>query len=190
VNSILVAGIGNIFLGDDGFGSEVARRLMQRLAVPGLRVADFGIRGLDLAFALTDGWHTTIIIDAMPRGGEPGTIYVVEADLSTIDDGPVALEAHAMDPIRVLALARSMGAELRNILIVGCEPETFGSPDEGQLGLSPGVARAVERAIDVIEALVAKHRHTKTKGVTHELGLENYRRHHSRSSGRRHGDEF
>ena len=189
MNSILVAGIGNIFLGDDGFGSEVARRLMQRLAVPGLRVADFGIRGLDLAFALTDGWHTTIIIDAMPRGGEPGTIYVVEADLSTIDDGPVALEAHAMDPIRVLALARSMGAELKNILIVGCEPETFGSPDEGQLGLSSSVARAVESAIDVIETLVAKRKHKKQKESRHEHGLENYRRHHSRGSGRRHGDE-
>jgi hydrogenase maturation protease len=166
VNSILVAGIGNIFLGDDGFGSEVARRLMQRRAAPRLRVADFGIRGLDLAFALTDGYDTTIIVDAMPRGGEPGTIYVVEADISTIDDGPVALEAHGMDPIRVLALARSMGAKLKNILIVGCEPETFSSPDGGQLGLSPTVARAVERAIDVIEALVTKHKHTKTNGVT------------------------
>jgi len=166
VNSILVAGIGNIFLGDDGFGSEVARRLMQRIAWPGLRVADFGIRGLDLAFALMGGYDTTIIVDAMPRGGEPGTIYVVEAELGTVNDGPVAPEAHAMDPMRVMALARSMGAELRNILIVGCEPETFGSPDEGQLGLSPSVARAVERAIDVIESLVAKHEHTKTQGVT------------------------
>jgi hydrogenase maturation protease len=166
VNSILVAGIGNIFLGDDGFGSEVARRLTQRTASPGVRVVDFGIRGLDLAFALTDGYGTTIIIDVMPRGGEPGTIYVVEPDLNTIDGGAVALEAHAMDPMRVLALAQSMGAELKNILIVGCEPETFGPPDEGQLGLSPSVARAVEGAIDVIESLVEKHGHTKTKGVT------------------------
>src|ERR1051326_1918008 len=115
MNSILVAGIGNIFLGDDGFGSEVARRLMQRPASPELRAAYFGIRGLDLAFALVDGWDTTIIVDAMPRGGEPGSIYVVEPDLSTIDGDGVALEAHAMDPMRVLALARSMGAELKNI---------------------------------------------------------------------------
>ena len=161
-----MAGIGNILLGDDGFGSEVARRLIERRAWPSLRVADFGIRGLDLAFALTDGYDTTIIIDAMPRGGEPGTIYVIEVELSTIDDGLVALEAHAMGPMRVMALARTMGAELKNILIVGCEPETFGAPDEGQLGLSPSVARAVEGAIDVIESLVAKHKQTKTKGVT------------------------
>jgi hydrogenase maturation protease len=166
MNSILVAGIGNIFLGDDGFGSEVARGLIQRPAFPEVRVADFGIRGLDLAFALVDGWDTTIIVDAMPRGGEPGSIYVVEPDLSTIDGDGVALEAHAMDPMRVLALARSMGAELKNILIVGCEPETFGPPDEGQLGLSPCVAGAVEGALDVIESLIAKHEHTKTKGVT------------------------
>jgi hydrogenase maturation protease len=166
VNSILVAGIGNIFLGDDGFGSEVARRLIQRPASPEVRVADFGIRGLDLAFTLVDGWDTTIIVDAMPRGGEPGSIYVIEPDLSTIDGDCVALEAHAMDPMRVLALARSMGAELKNILIVGCEPETFGPPDEGRLGLSPSVARAVEGALDVIESLVAKQKHTKTKGVT------------------------
>jgi hydrogenase maturation protease len=166
VNSILVAGIGNIFLGDDGFGSEVARRLMQRAATPEVRVADFGIRGLDLAFALMDGWDTTIIVDAMARGGEPGDIYVVEPDLSTIDDGPVALEAHAMDPVRVLALARSMGAELKDVLIVGCEPETFGPPDEGQLGMSPSVTRAVDAAIGVIESLIAKNKHTKTKGVT------------------------
>jgi hydrogenase maturation protease len=139
---------------------------MKRMASPGLRVADFGIRGLDLAFALTDGYDTTIIVDAMRRGGEPGAIYVFEPDLSTIDRDSVAVEAHAMDPMRVLALARSMGAELKNILIVGCEPETFGPPDEGQLGLSPSAACAVERAIDVIESLVAKHEHTKTKGVT------------------------
>ena len=138
---ILVAGIGNIFLGDDAFGSEVARQLAGRLKTPHVRVVDFGIRGLDLAYALMDGYDATILIDAVARGGKPGTLYVIEPDLNELNQIEAAVEAHAMDPVRVLELARSMGTELRNIRIVGCEPETFGPDDEGQMGLSPCVAK-------------------------------------------------
>ena len=155
---ILVAGIGNIFLGDDGFGVEVAQRLSQRIFPEGVRVVDFGIRGLDLAYALMDGPQTTILIDACPRGDVPGTLYVVEPDLTSLDSSngsQVAIDAHAMNPMTVLCMAKSMGAPLRRILLVGCEPTTLG-PEEGQLGLSEDVENAVERAVTLTEALLPK----------------------------------
>lgn len=146
---ILIAGIGNIFLGDDGFGSEAARRIASRMDSPRVRVVDFGIRGLDFAYALMDGGDATIIVDAVQRGAEPGTIYVIEPDLDAIDDAEPAIDAHTMDPMRVLAFARSMGAELRNVTVVGCEPETLDG-----LGLSPTVAAAVENAVAVVNDMV------------------------------------
>jgi hydrogenase maturation protease len=152
---ILVAGIGNIFLGDDAFGSEVVQRMSARCGTADIRIVDFGIRGLDLIYALTDGYDSAIIVDALARGGDPGTVYVIEPDLNEISQVAPVIEAHGMDPLRVLAVARSMGAQLKNIHIVGCEPETFG-PDEGLMGLSPRVAAAVEPAIRVVESLIAK----------------------------------
>jgi len=106
---ILVAGVGNIFLGDDAFGSEVARRLAPRIRLPDVTVIDFGIRGLDFAYALMRGYAATIMIDAIQRGGPPGTIYIVEPDLEEINHTPPEPDAHAMDPVHVLALARSLG---------------------------------------------------------------------------------
>ena len=99
---ILVAGIGNIFLGDDGFGSEVARRLLARPLPAEVRVVDFGIRGFDLAYALLDGYDVTVFVDATPRGGEPGTIYTIEPDLSEIrepDAREMMVETHGMNPM-------------------------------------------------------------------------------------------
>jgi len=151
---ILIAGVGNIFMGDDAFGNEVARRLAERPPSLGVRVVDFGIRGLDLAFALMDDYDATIIVDATSRGGEPGTIYVIEPVVSRLDEMAAALDTHSMDPLRALALARSMGAKLKNIRIVGCEPETFEPGDQGQFGLSHKVAAAVDHAIDVINSLI------------------------------------
>jgi hydrogenase maturation protease len=153
---ILVAGIGNIFLGDDGFGSEVARRISERATIPNARVIDFGIRGVDLLYALVDSYEATIIIDALLRGGEPGTLYVIEPDITDFREDSSAVEPHAMDPMRILGLARSMGASLSNVRIVGCEPATFGPPDEGQMGLSVCVSAAVERAVDVVEELITE----------------------------------
>ena len=150
---ILIAGVGNIFMGDDAFGSEVTRRLAERTSL-GVRVVDFGIRGLDLAFALMDEYEATIIVDATSRGGEPGTIYVIDPDLSKLDNMAAALDTHSLDPLRALALARSMGAKLKNIRLVGCEPATFEPADEGSPGLSRNVAAAVDPAIDVINSLI------------------------------------
>jgi hydrogenase maturation protease len=154
--TILVAGIGNIFLGDDGFGVEVATRLAEKQFPEGVRVVDFGIRGLDLAYALMDGPETTILIDACPRDAAPGTIYVMEPNLSAFDaPGNVAVDAHAMNPASVLRMAKSMGAPLKRILLLGCEPATLG-PEEGQMGLSEVVEQAVGAAVRLTESLVAR----------------------------------
>ena len=149
---ILVAGIGNIFMGDDAFGAEVAQQLAQRNLPADVRVGDFGIRGLDLAYALQDGYETTILIDAYPRGDEPGTLYVAEPDLDRISDSAPEMDAHGLDPLKILRLAASMGASLKRVLLVGCEPATLG-PEEGAMGLSEPVARAVTEAVSVVESL-------------------------------------
>jgi len=153
---VLIAGIGNIFLGDDAFGSEVARRLQARHWPAGVRVVDFGIRGFDLAYALCDGNDLTVLIDATPRGGSPGTIYVIEPDLSElVDDSRAAalVDAHSLDPLQVLLMAHAQGAALKGIVLVGCEPADLGG-DEGRLGLSDPVAAAVDEALDVVTSLV------------------------------------
>lgn len=158
VPRILIAGIGNIFMADDAFGCEVARRLSARALPEEVRVVDFGIRGFDLAYALMDGYDVTIFVDATPRGGEPGTVYTIEPDLSELDDmdtqGP-AVEPHGMNPLKVLGMVKAMGGGFKRILLVGCEPETLG-PEEGQMGLSAPVEAAVDEAVKVVESLVAK----------------------------------
>jgi hydrogenase maturation protease len=156
--SILVAGIGNIFLGDDAFGVEVVRRMAGLNFSQSVRVSDFGIRGFDLAYALQDGYETTILVDACPHGQAPGTLYVIEPDLKELDDpeGPqLAVEAHAMNPMSVLRMARAMNIELKNVLLVGCEPETLGG-EEGQMGLSTPVEAAVDDAVKLVESIIQK----------------------------------
>lgn len=155
---ILIACIGNIFLGDDAFGVEVAKRLAARSMPEGVRVVDFGIRGLDLIYALLDGYELTIFVDATVRGGLPGSLYVIEPDLKALtepDANALAVEGHNMNPMKVLHIARSMGGEFNRVLVVGCEPETVG-PEEGQMGLSEPVKAAVDGAVVVIEELIAK----------------------------------
>jgi hydrogenase maturation protease len=164
---ILVACIGNIFLGDDGFGVEVARRLAGRPLPDGVRVVDYGIRGLDLAYALLDGPEVTIFVDATPRGGAPGTVYVIEpelAEVSATGSGGAMVEAHGMDPMSVLRLVVSMGGKLERILLVGCEPATLGG-EEGAMGLSEPVQAAVDEAVAAIESLVATHRNERRAGT-------------------------
>jgi len=156
--SILIAGIGNIFLGDDGFGVEVACRLAQRELSPAVRVADFGIRGFDLAYALHDGYETTILVDAFPHGQEPGTVSLIEIDPKDFgsEEAPQpGVETHGMNPMNVLRMAASMGAPIKNILLVGCEPATLG-PEEGQMGLSAPVEKAVDEAVVVLESVINK----------------------------------
>ncbi len=149
---ILIAGIGNIFLGDDAFGVEVVRRLSERPQAPGVRVVDYGIRGLDLAYALLDGPDLAILVDALPRGEAPGTLYVFEPDLGEADD--MLIDAHSMNPMNVIRMVQSFGGACPPLRIVGCEPETFGSDEEPIMGLSAAVAAAVDGAIELVERVV------------------------------------
>ena len=152
---ILVAGIGNIFLGDDAFGVEVAQRMAGRALPGGVCVRDFGIRGFDLAYAILDGYDLTILVDAVARGGEPGTLYVIEPDLNA-NSGERQIETHNIDPVTVLNLVRTLGGEPQRILVVGCEPATFGPENEGQMGLSVPVATAIDEAVRLVEELLAR----------------------------------
>ena len=157
---ILIAGIGNIFLADDGFGVEVAGRLANCVFPAGVRIADFGIRGFDLAYALMEGYETTILVDAYPGDGqgEPGTLFVVEPDLKELNSPatqPGFIEPHAMNPLNVLRMATSMGGQLKRVLLVGCVPATLG-PEEGKMGLSEPVTAAVDEAVKLVNSLVTR----------------------------------
>ncbi|NDQ57029.1 MAG: hydrogenase maturation protease [Acidipila sp.] len=155
---ILIAGIGNIFLADDGFGVEVANRLAGRSFPSGVRVADFGIRGFDLAYALMEGYETTILVDAYPGKSDPGTLFIVEPDLNELNSAgaqPGLIEPHGMNPLNVLRMATSMGGQLKRVLLVGCVPATLG-PEEGQMGLSEPVTAAVDEAVKLVESLVTR----------------------------------
>jgi hydrogenase maturation protease len=151
---VLVAGIGNIFLGDDGFGVEVARRLAQRRLRPGVMLRDFGIRGMDLVYALGEGYDVAILLDAVPRGQAPGTLYVIEPRQD--DDGAISLDTHGMDPVKVLRLARELGPVPERVLVVGCEPEIRPSGDDEELvgELSAPVRAAVDGAVELVESLL------------------------------------
>ena len=152
---ILIAGIGNIFLGDDGFGVEVARRLALHTFPESVRVRDFGIRGYDLVYALLEGYELVILVDACPRGEDPGSVYVIELPNQAHDtQTPVALDAHTMNPVHVIRLASTMGSLPKRVLLVGCEPERFGG-DEGEMGLSESVTAAVNEAVKAVRKLVA-----------------------------------
>jgi hydrogenase maturation protease len=151
---ILIAGIGNVFLGDDGFGVEVVQRLDGRSWPAGVRVADFGIRGFDLACALMDPHELVVLVDAVQRGGKPGTLYLLEAE--TMPDGAPSFEGHGMDPAQVLRNVRAMGGSPGRVLVVGCEPESFGEPETGRMGLSASVAAAVDGALGMIESEVQR----------------------------------
>ncbi|KOV93085.1 hydrogenase [Streptomyces sp. NRRL B-3648] len=149
---MLVAGVGNIFLADDAFGPEVIRALGPRPLPPGVRVRDYGIRGLDLAYDLLSGYTTAVLVDAAPRGHHPGTLTLIEAEPP---DGTAAPEAHGMDPAKVLALATHLGDEpLPRVLVLACEPGVLPSDDDLLPGLSTPVREAVGRAVDALHTLV------------------------------------
>jgi hydrogenase maturation protease len=152
---ILVAGIGNVFLGDDGFGVEVLAKLMQKPAPADVELADFGIRGFDLAYALMDGYDAAILVDAMPRGGEPGTVYVLEPDLEDLGAAG-AMDSHGMNPVEVFRMVKDLGGRPPRVLIVGCEPESFGPEIEGRMSLSRTVGAAVNEAVELVERLMSE----------------------------------
>jgi hydrogenase maturation protease len=151
--NVLIAGIGNIFQGDDAFGVEVAQRLARRPLPDGVKAVDFGIRGYDLAYAVMEERDCTILVDAVPRGGAPGTLYVIEPDLTSLDE-PSDVSAHAMNPLNVFRLVKAMGGSWSRVLLLGCEPADLGSEEEGKMGLSDAVAAAVDEAVVLAESLV------------------------------------
>jgi hydrogenase maturation protease len=157
---MLIAGVGNIFLGDDGFGVEVANRLASEALPEGVRVADYGISGMHLAYDLAEGFETTILVDATPRGSDPGTVYVMELDPSA-PAGPAGgaaepgrgiplLDGHGMQPDVVFGMLNLLGAEAGRVLLVGCEPASI---DE-RIGLSEPVTAAVDEAVRIVLELV------------------------------------
>jgi hydrogenase maturation protease len=152
---ILVAGIGNVFLGDDGFGVALADRLAQRELPAGVEVVDFGIRGMDLAYAMQDGYHAVLLLDATPRGKPPGTLYVIEPEP---EEGELAIDTHGMDPVKVLALVRALGGEPPRTLVVGCEPHTRMSEDDENVvaELSEPVRLALDEAARLVDSLLAE----------------------------------
>jgi hydrogenase maturation protease len=154
--NILVACIGNIFLGDDGFGFEVARALAGSALPPAVEIRDYGIRGLDLAYALLRPWKAVILVDAVARGGSPGTLYLLQPDNAAPAAGRAALDPHSMDPVSVLAAARSLGPVTAGIYILGCEPQNLAEEAEGRMGLSPPVITAVPEAVRMIYELTCK----------------------------------
>jgi hydrogenase maturation protease len=162
---ILIAGVGNIFLGDDAFGVEVARALTARPIPAGVSVVDYGIRGFDLAYALLDPvdanpWDAVIILDALSRGGYPGTLYTLEPDLDRMQaqSASTTINPHGMDPVQVLQLAFSMGTVSTDVYVLGCEPEDFGDELEGRMGLSATVGSSIEQAVEMVEDLVRRIR--------------------------------
>jgi hydrogenase maturation protease len=151
MTKVLVAGVGNIFLGDDGFGVEVVRRLSTMELPAHVRLADYGIRGMHLAHDLAGaGYALTVLVDATQRGDLPGTVYVVELTGATMD--MALLDAHGMQPDAVLGLVRVLGGDPGRVLLVGCEPASL---DNG-MELSPPVALAVDTAVRVVCDLVEK----------------------------------
>lgn len=147
---ILVAGIGNTWLRDDGFGTEVVRRLTGRELPDGVTVLDFGSGGLDLAYEVMRGYDALLLVDVSRQGGRPGTLYVMEAEPDDVDgsieDGEV-LNPHGMDPATVLRFVKHVGGWPGRVLVIACEPE---SVEDVGLGLSPTVAAAVDAASQLV----------------------------------------
>lgn len=155
-SKILIAGIGNIFLGDDAFGVEVVKRLERMSLPPNAEVVDFGIKGMDLTYALLDGYETVILVDAVPRGHPPGTLYLVEPEAASDDEtANVLIETHSLDPAKVLQLARQLGGKTKRVLLIGCEPSPW-TEEEMSLGLSDAVAAAVDEAVKMVLELIEK----------------------------------
>lgn len=170
----LVAGIGNIFLGDDAFGCEAIRLLMGRTIPEDVKVVDYGIRGFDLTFALLEDYEAFILVDAAPRGEAPGTLYTIEVDVNALDQAAeqdMMVDAHAMNPMRVLATAKAMGANPAQVFVVGCEPSPMQpGEEEERMGLSEPVQAALDDGVVMIESLI--HKLKSQEGEKHERSGE------------------
>ena len=179
MSRILIAGIGNIFMGDDGFGCEVAARLAHETLPTHVELVDFGIRGMDLGYALMDGYDAVLLVDTVDRGAAPGTLYVIEPDLDdfkTDADGPEPLLApHGMDPEQVLRFVAAIGDSRPRLLLLGCQPAYLGG-EHGHMGLSAEVEASIERACaevrDIIDGLLQSNGLDHTGQAT-AAGLNN-----------------
>ena len=153
-SKILVAGVGNIFMGDDAFGSEVARRLMDEGLPAEVQVTDFGIRSYDLAYALMDGYDVTILVDATSQKQSPGTVYLIEPDRGQLDQIDEMMgDPHSMSPENVLRMLRTLGSTPGKLYLIGCEPAIL-DVEDGRIGLSEVVEAAIPQAIELIKSLV------------------------------------
>ena len=157
MSGVLVAGIGNLFLTDDGFGSEVARRLAAGPLPAGVRVVDYGIRGMHLAYDLLDGYDALVVVDAMPGKGSPGDLSVLEVGPDDLGEGE--LDAHGMAPVSVLASLGQLGGALPPTYVVGCQPADVG---EG-MGLTPAVEVAVDRAVSLVHEVLSEQLGLRTE---------------------------
>lgn len=153
---ILIACVGNIFLGDDAFGVEMARRLAQSPLREGVNVVDFGIRSYDLAYALMRDWDLVILVDALPRGGSPGTLYILEPEPPSGRE--ISLDAHTMNPVSVLNLVHALGGKPGRVIVLGCEPGNLEPNPYGNMGLSPAVEAALDDAVRTVHDLIARTR--------------------------------
>ena len=157
MNRVLVAGVGNVFLGDDAFGVEVIRELLLRPLGPEVTVRDFGTRGLDLAYTLADGFDALVLLDSVQRGHAPGTLSVIEPDFQASNASQELLgPGHGVDPCRVASLVHALGGTMPVTRLVGCEPFGFGSEEEPMLELSAPVRDAVTRAIPLVERVLTE----------------------------------
>jgi hydrogenase maturation protease len=152
---VLVAGIGNVFLGDDGFGVALANRLSAGELPAGVEVVDFGIRGMDLAWAIQDGYDAVVLLDATPRGEAPGTLYLIEPE---VEAGAHPIEGHGMDPVTVLSLVHALGGTPPRTLVVGCEPQTRMDPSDENLvaDLSEPVRLALDEGVKMVDSVLAE----------------------------------
>jgi hydrogenase maturation protease len=157
---VLIACIGNIFFGDDGFGSAVAQRLARSSLPDGAEVVDFGVRGMDLAYALGQTYDAAVLVDAMAKGNQPGHIEIILPDIGD-DEGTAPFDSHRMDPLAVLKLARRLRGLPRQVVLVGCEPSEMTGEEALMMGLSEPVAQAVELAAQIVlklaDLLLAGH---------------------------------
>ena len=153
---ILIAGIGNIFFGDDAFGPRLVRELSRRQWPNEVEIVDFGIRGIDLAFALLDDYRAAIFVDATSQGGEPGALYLIEVDDETRDGGVARVETHNIDPVQVLSTVKAYGGTPPPLWVVGCEPASLESESGDVLQLSAPVEASIAAAIEMVESLVSR----------------------------------
>jgi hydrogenase maturation protease len=156
---ILIAGIGNIFFGDDAFGGEVIKELIKSPPLPeDVDAVDFGIRSYDLAYAIMDGYAATILVDITARGEPPGTVYLIELDQEKIGNlEATTRDGHNLDPVAVLRLTQSLGGQIERLYLVACEPAILETED-GRIGLSESVQAAVPEAVRMIRRLIDKLR--------------------------------